>query len=280
MKKILPTILLILIFLIGLSLLLYPTLSNAWNRLHQSKAIIDYSAMVEELDDTDYEEYLSLARQYNASLLGKADRYILSDDEQKEYMSLLNITGSGLMGYIEIPRINVEIAIFHTVDNDILQFAAGHFPGTSLPVGGIGSHSVISGHRGLPSARLFSDLNQLQVGDLFLINVLKETFTYEVDQILTVLPENIEALGIDPREDYFTLVTCTPYGVNTHRLLVRGHRIDNIEEVKKVYFTSEAIQIEPIIVAPVVSIPILILLMIVMLVDGHKRKKYPKVHKE
>ncbi|MBQ8974409.1 MAG: class C sortase [Oscillospiraceae bacterium] len=277
MKRKAITVLLIIIFLIGLSLLLYPTVSNRWNSARQTRAILDYSHAVEELSQENYEDLLNAAREYNMALASKSDRYDLSPNEQTQYMSLLNLDGTGAMGYVEIPKINVSMPIYHTTNTDVLQFAAGHIPGTSLPVGGEGTHCAVSGHRGLPSARLFTDLDKLQVGDVFTVNVLKNRLTYEVDRILIVEPENMEALEIEPGADLMTLVTCTPYGVNTHRLLVRGHRIDGTDENDAAYFASEAIQIEPVIVAPFVAIPFLALLLILMTAEGRKRSQSAKI---
>ena len=225
MKKRLSTILLILIFLIGLSLLLYPTVSDYWNSLHQSRAIAEYAEQVANLDDDLYEGLWADAQRYNETLLDKADRYDMTEEERAEYESLLNVSGNGIIGYIEIPMIQCSLPIYHGTEESVLQIAVGHIEGSSLPTGGAGTHCVLSGHRGLPSAKLFTDLDQLAEGDTFILRILDETLTYEVDQILTVLPEQTESLGITDGDDYVTLVTCTPYAVNTHRLLVRGHRV-------------------------------------------------------
>ena len=265
------TVILSFIFLTGLSLLLYPTVSNYWNAAHQSRAIYNYSHAVEELSEENYAELLTAARDYNASLLQKADRYELNEKEREEYRSLLNIEGNGVMGYIDIPRIDVTMPVYHTTDSDILQFAAGHIPGTSLPVGGTGTHCAISGHRGLPSAKLFTDLDKLQTGDLFYVNVLKERLAYEVDQVLIVEPDNMEPLEIDPGADQMTLITCTPYAINTHRLLVRGHRIEAEDPDGTVSFTSEAFQISPTLVASIISVPALGFLLILTVVSRKKR---------
>jgi sortase A len=272
MKKAWITPLLIIVFLVGLSLLLYPSLSDYWNSFHQSKAIVTYSNAVSEMSEVDYEEYLTAAKKYNADLLKKVDRYELSRQEKEEYMGILNVTGTGELGYIEIPRIDVSLPIYHTVDSDVLQFAAGHIPGTSLPVGGESTHCVISGHRGLPSAKLFSNLDLLGEGDRFVVYVLSEVLTYEVDQILTVEPDDIDSLAIIPDADYFTLVTCTPYAINTHRLLVRGHRVDILEAPEAIYFSAEAIQISPIMIAPLVAIPLILLLILFLLIDGRQKQ--------
>lgn len=273
MKKHLSTILLILVFLIGLSLLLYPTVSDYWNSLHQSRAIATYAEQVAEIDNDLYDRLWSDAEAYNQTLLDKPDRFLLSEEEQAEYESLLNISGNGILGYIEIPSIKCALPIYHGTDEAVLQIAVGHIEGTSLPVGGEDTHAVLSGHRGLPSAKLFTDLDQLVLGDTFLLRVLDETLTYEVDQILIVEPYELDALAIEAGKDYCTLVTCTPYGINTHRLLVRGHRIENQEIAQTIRVTADALQIEPIIVAPLVAVPMLLVLLVIVLFSGNKRKK-------
>lgn len=268
----LSTIILILIFLVGLSLLLYPTVSDYWNSLHQSRAIAEYSEEVANLDDDTYEKLWADAQSYNQTLLSKADRYKMTDEERAEYESLLNVSGNGIIGYIEIPSIDCSLPIYHGIDEAVLQIAVGHIEGTSLPVGGESTHCVLSGHRGLPSAKLFTDLNKLSEDDTFMIRVLDETLTYEVDQILIVEPDEIDALAIEEGKDYCTLVTCTPYGINTHRLLVRGHRIDNIDGAKNVRVTADALQIDPVIVAPLVAVPMLLILLISLLVTTRRTR--------
>lgn len=277
MKKVgFSTIILILVFLVGLSLLLYPTVSDYWNSLHQSRAIAEYAEQVANLNDELYAKLLSDAQEYNEALPEKVDRYSMSDAERAECSKLLDVSGSGVIGYIEIPLIGCSLPIYHGTSEAVLQIGVGHIEGTSLPVGGVGSHCVLSGHRGLPSARLFTDLDKLEIGDTFILRVLDETLTYEVDQILIVLPHEMEAIEIDPKEDYCTLVTCTPYGRNTHRLLVRGHRIDNQEEAKTVRVTADALQIEPVIVAPLVAVPMLLTLLVIMLINTHRKKRQQK----
>jgi len=273
MKKHLSTLILILVFLTGLSLLLYPTVSDYWNSLHQSRAIAEYAGQVAELDNGRYEQLWADARSYNVGLIQKADRYEMSDEEQEEYESLLDVSGSGIIGYIEIPLIGCSLPIYHGTDESVLQIAVGHIAGTSLPVGGAGTHSVLSGHRGLPSARLFTDLDQLNMGDNFILRILDETLTYEVDQILIVEPHEMDALEIVPGKDYCTLVTCTPYGINSHRLLVRGHRTENQEDALTVRVTADAMQIEPVIVAPLVAVPMLLVLLAVLLVSTGRKKR-------
>lgn len=267
------TLILILIFLVGLSMLLYPSVSDYWNSLHQSRAITEYAEQVANLDDDRYDELWQEAQDYNKTLLTKADRYELSDEEQAEYESLLNVSGNGIIGYIEIPDIKCSLPIYHGVDEAVLQIAVGHIEGTSLPVGGKSTHCVLSGHRGLPSARLFTDLDKLAEGDQFLLRVLDETLTYEVDQIRIVEPHEMDALEIEEGKDYCTLVTCTPYGINSHRLLVRGHRVENQAEARTVRVTADAMQIEPVIVAPLVAVPMLLLLLIALLLPKGRRKK-------
>ena len=272
MRKHFSVIILILVFLLGLSLLLYPTVSDYWNSLHQSRAIANYVENVAGLESDTYEQLWADAQRYNETLPSKADRYVMTDEEQEEYESLLNVSGNGMIGYIEIPSIDCSLPVYHGTDEAVLQIAAGHIAGTSLPVGGESTHCVLSGHRGLPSAKLFTNLDQLMAGDTFILRVLDETLTYEVDQILIVEPEDLSALSIVEGKDYCTLVTCTPYGVNTHRLLVRGHRVENAAGAAKV--TADAMQIEPIIVAPLVAAPMLLLLLIMLLVRTRRRNTH------
>lgn len=271
-KGTLSTAILILVFLIGLALLLYPSVSDYWNSLHSSRAITEYAEQVAEIDNDRYRSLWESARQYNMTLAQKENRYELSDEEQAEYESLLNVSKNGVIGYIDIPLIDCSLPIYHGTDEGVLQTAVGHIEGTSLPVGGTGTHSVLSGHRGLPSAKLFTNLDKLTVGDEFMLRILDETLTYEVDQILIVLPYEIGALEIEPDKDYCTLVTCTPYGINSHRLLVRGHRVETQKETPTVRVTADALQIEPIVVAPMVAAPMLLILLIVLLVTTRKRK--------
>ena len=275
-KKIsnLITVFLVLILLAGLSLLLYPTFSDWWNSYHQTKAIASYAADVANLSNEDYEKIWKAATEYNASLSERNSDYTLTEEQKKQYEQLLNVSGDGIMGYIEIPSINCSLPIYHGTQESVLQIAVGHIEWSSLPVGGASSHCVVSGHRGLPSAKLFTNLDVLSKGDTFMLRVLDEVLTYEVDQILIVEPQETGALQIEEGKDYCTLVTCTPYGINTHRLLVRGHRIDNIEEAKTIRVTADAIQIEPLLVAPVVATPILLLLIILLLLPKQPRKKH------
>lgn len=275
MKKHLSTIILIFVFLIGLSLLLYPSLSNYWNSFHASRAIATYAEQAANLEEDTCSELLAAAESYNDALLSRGNTFSLSDAENETYQSLLNIGGTGIMGYIEIDSLDVSLPIYHGTDEAVLQIAVGHLDWSSLPVGGESTHCVLSGHRGLPSAKLFTNLDKLTEGDTFVLRVLDEVLTYEVDQILIVEPHEIDALRIVPGEDLCTLVTCTPYGVNTHRLLVRGHRVENNPEALTVHVTADALQIEPIIVAPLIAAPILLVLLIALLLPrrGKNRRK-------
>ena len=271
-KKRASTIILFLLLLIGLSLLLYPSVANYWNSRTQSKAIANYIEQVSNIDDETYELLWQEARDYNAALLDRSNQYLLSPEQRNAYEKILDVSGLGIMGYIEIPSINVSLPVYHGTSDAVLQVAIGHLDWTSLPAGGESTHCVLSGHRGLPSARLFTDLDQLREGDYFMLNVLDETLTYEVDQILTVLPEETDDLLIREGEDLVTLVTCTPYGVNSHRLLIRGHRVENLKEAVTVRVTADAAVIDKLIVAPFVLMPILLSLLVVLLITTRKKK--------
>lgn len=271
-KKNRSTIVLVLIFIVGLSLLLYPSLSDYWNSFHQSRAIATYAEAVADLDDVDYEKMWQEAEEYNEQLKNKTNRWTMTEEEEEEYNRILDVGGTGIMGYIEIPEIKVSLPIYHGTDEGVLQIAVGHIPGSSLPIGGIGTHSVVSGHRGLPSAKLFTNLDELKEGDIFMIRVLDETLTYEVDQIRIVEPDDLTSLEIDPEQDLCTLVTCTPYGVNTHRLLVRGHRIENLND-DSIRVTADAMQVDEMLVATAVAVPVLVILFVWIMVHDRKRKK-------
>lgn len=276
MKKNIPTIILISLFLIGLSLLLYPTISDYWNSYHQSEAVVHYANEVNDLNEEEYTKMLQGAHTYNENLLNRDWFQNLNEDEKKVYEKTLDITGTGIMGYIEIPSIHVSLPIYHGTDEASLQVALGHLEWSSLPVGGPSTHTVISGHRGLPSAKLLTDLDQLREGDIFTLNVLNETLTYEVDQILIVEPTEVDSLNIEEGKDLCTLVTCTPYGINTHRLLVRGHRIENLKDGDTSRIVADAIQIEPLVVAPIIACVILFILFIFMMKRGGKGGKGEK----
>lgn len=270
LKKHMVTILLFLILFAGLSLVLYPTVSDWWNSFHQSRAIASYVEAVENMNEQEYQNIFEKAQEYNERISQNGIHWVLSESEAEEYYSLLDISGTGIMGYITIPAIGVKLPIYHGTDESVLQIAAGHLEGTSLPVGGENTHSAISGHRGLPSARLFTDLDQLREGDVFTVTVLNEVLTYQVDQIRIVEPYELEELMITEGEDYVTLVTCTPYGVNTHRLLVRGTRIETIEEAAVV---QDARQMRRIYVAAVIAGVLLALVLLISFISGIFRRR-------
>ena len=214
------------VLLVGIVLILYPTISNKWNEMHQSKAIAGYTQAVEALGAADYTAMLDAAKAYNESLMGNPDRFSPTEEESEYYHTLLDVQGNGIMGYVEIPSIKVKLPIYHGTDEAILQVGAGHLEGASLPIGGPDTHVAISGHRGLTSATLFSNLNKLAIGDEFYLHVLNKSMRYQVREINTVLPDEMELLGIDEGKDLCTLITCPPYGVNSHRLLVQGERME------------------------------------------------------
>ena len=268
MKKHLSTIILILVLFIGLSLLLYPTLSDYWNSVRQSKAIAGYVETIANMDQEKYDQMLDKAKDYNKKLSSSPAHWRLSAEEKKEYNDVLDVSGTGIMGHIEIPKINCSLPIYHGTAENVLQIAIGHISGPSLPIGGDSTHTVLSGHRGLPSAKLFTNLDMLEIGDIFMIRVMDEVLTYEVDNILITEPDDFSSLGIETKKDLCTLITCTPYGVNTHRLLVSGHRVENVEQSSSIRVTADAMQIEPLLVAPVVGVPMLIILFSIMIVAG------------
>lgn len=280
MQKRFSFIVLQIVFFIGLSLLLYPPVSNCWNSFHQTRAIAQYSGEVASLKPADYKALWSDAQAYNASLLGRSNQFLLSEAQKEEYSRLLNLSGLGIMGYIDIPAINCRLPIYHGTEESVLQIAVGHLEWSSLPVGGESTHCVLSGHRGLPSARLFTDLDQLKEGDIFILRVLDEELRYCVDQILTVVPQETEALRIAPGEDYCTLVTCTPYGINTHRLLVRGHRVSGTGQTEALPISADAEKIRPLMAAAMAATPILLLSIISLLAGKLKRKRRGDQHEE
>lgn len=264
MKKHLSTIILLLILVVGLGLLAYPSFSNWWNNNMATRMIASYTKSVTEIDDSEFEALLTAAREYNEELKNRGSYFLDLDEEEKEvYNSVLDVTGTGIMGYIEIPSIKCTLPIYHSTDDAVLQIAIGHLDFSHLPVGGEGTHTALSGHRGLPSARLFTDIDRLVIGDQFYLNMLGETLTYEVDQINIVLPDEMDSLRPVEGQDLCTLITCTPYGINSHRLLVRGHRVDTTAQ-GYVRVTADAIQIRPVQVAPFVAAPILLILLILL----------------
>lgn len=267
------TIALVAIFFVGLCVLLYPTISDFWNEKRQSQAIMNYDDMIIDFTPEDFEEHFAKAEEYNRKLNRISFPFVGYSELDDEYYSTLNVNGSGMMGYITIEKIKVQLPIYHGTSDKVLNSAVGHMEGSSLPVGGVNTHSVLSAHRGLPSAKLFTNLDKVEVGDIFTITILNQTITYQVDQVLIVLPNQIDDLYVEKGQDYCTLVTCTPYGINTHRMLVRGTRIENIEEEKKINVITEAYQIDPFIVTPAVAAPILGALLIFLMIKSSKEKK-------
>jgi len=266
------TVIMIFLFFVGLSLLLYPTISNFYNQKVGSKAIVDYEAMLKNKDDNEYDEMFEDAKNYNKKL-SKLSNPFITYKTIKGYDKLLNLDNNGMIGYISIKKIKVELPIYHGTKEEVLGKAVGHLEGSSLPIGGIGTHSVLSAHRGLPSSTLFTNLDKLEIGDTFEIKVLNKKLTYQVDKIQIVKPSDIKSLKIEKDKDYVTLVTCTPYGINTHRLLVRGVRIENAKE--EVFITTEAFKINKFIVTLLIAIPIIFILLIVVMfkdVDVNKKK--------
>lgn len=269
-KVSISTVVMTIVLVIGLAIMAYPTFSDWWNSFHQSQAIAAYSVAVDETDPKKLEAMLQAAREYNARLATNGGRFTMTDAQRDEYNSLLNLTGNGMMGYISIPSIGVNLPIYHGVDETHLQVAVGHIEGSSLPVGGETTHSVVSAHRGLPSAKLFTDLDKLSEGDIFIFTVLNQTITYQVDQIRIVEPSDMSDLAITQDADYATLITCTPYGINTHRLLVRGHRVENLEDSAAV--AAGAVQIPAYIAVPAVAIPLLFVYLLFALLSRRFRR--------
>lgn len=268
-KKHVP-LLFVFIFFAGLSVMLYPTFSNWWNLRHQTRAVASYKEAVAELDTGETERLWEEAHEYNRKL---AELYAPFTDFEKVggYEDILNISGTGVMGYISIPSIRVELPIYHGTSEGVLQIAAGHIQGTSLPVGGANTHAVISGHRGLPSAKLFTDLDQIVEGDTFTVNVLDDVLTYEVEKILIILPDESDKLAIIPTQDYVTLMTCTPYGVNSHRLLIRAHRIDTVYE-KKVKVSADALQVDRMTVIPIIFVILVAVMLAAQAITGRNKR--------
>lgn len=255
-----PEVLLSCALLVGIGMMLYPSVSDWWNSMHQSRAIATYQQAVSDNSADANQRMWDEAVAYNQSLPRDGGRFTLTDEERARYERTLDVTGTGIMGYVEIPKISVSLPVYHGTDDTVLQIAVGHIPGSSLPVGGEGTHCVVSGHRGLPSARLFTDIDQLREGDVFMLHVLGKTLTYQVDQIRVVLPDELDDLAIDDGLDLCTLVTCTPYGVNTHRLLVRGHRVPN--QVAAIA-DGDAVQVSPALVALALTALVLVAALVV-----------------
>ena len=278
---------LVLILIIGIGIAAYPAFSEYWNSLHQTRAIMGYAERVAEMSNEEYEQVWNAALDYNERLLDKPNRWAIDSDCLEDYETQLNVDATGNMGYISIPKIDVNLPMYHGTSDMVLQTSIGHITGTSLPAGSahtdpedwlkpdFASHCVLSGHRGLPSARLFSDLDAMEVGDLFYLTILDQTLTYQVDRITVIEPEDMTELEIVPGKDLCTLMTCTPYGINTHRLLVRGSRVENEKNYLEVRVTADAIRIEPVYVAPFIAIPVLVLmaLWVVLMTSGKRKRK-------
>lgn len=267
------TIILIIILLVGLSVMLYPIISNWWNERVQSQVISNYNQTVAHMDSDETERLLAEAHDYNEQLAGIYAPFI-NYEQISGYEDILNVSGTGIMGYITIPVIHAEFPIYHGTSEEVLNVAAGHLQGSSIPVGGKNTHAVISAHRGLPSAKLFTDLDKMVVGDTFTITILDEVLTYEVEEILRVKPEEVDKLAIIPNEDYVTLMTCTPYGVNTHRLLLRSHRIETVndESAVKIKVNPDATQVDPMLVVPIIFTVFVIILIFFWIFGSKKRK--------
>ena len=270
-RKNLLTVLMVAGMIVGLGLLLYPSIANYWNSFHQTRAIAGYSDVVSNMSKEDYSKILKAAREYNKQLGRNGMHWVMSDAEKAEYKKQLSVPGTDVMAYISIPKFHVRAPIYHGTEESILQVAIGHIESSSLPVGGKSSHCLVSGHRGLPSARLFTDIVKMREGDTWTITVLNETLTYQCDQIRIVLPDDLSNLQIEKGKDLCTLITCTPYGVNTHRLLVRGHRIPNADGYADL--TADGIQIEPIYIAPFLAGPALLILLIILLVSTRRARR-------
>lgn len=277
MKKSKAGIILVLMLFAGVCGLLYPSVSQYWNSKTQTRAIDNYQDILNSLKEEDYDAFFQEAHTYNAQL-NELSAPLLEYRQLDGYNNILNINGNGIMGYVSIPKLGVEIPIYHGISSEVLNVACGHLEGTSLPVGGESTHCILSAHRGLPHARLFTDLDKMELGDTFQITVLNQMLTYQVDQIKVVRPDEINDIQIIAGEDLCTLLTCTPYGINSHRLLVRGTRIENA--APKLYVTSNAYRIDSLVATPVVAAPILLMLLIVLMVKYRDTGSKPLISKE
>lgn len=264
------TMILLISFFIGLSVLLYPAVSSYWNSKTQSEAIVDYEAMLASYKPEDYSELFAAADAYNQEL-AKLELPFVHHGQIPGYWETLDISGTGMMGYVTIKKINQELPVFHGTSDSVLSIAAGHYQGSSLPVGGESTHSVVSAHRGLPTAVLFTHLDRMEIGDTFYFTILDRTITYEVDQIRIVEPQDTSLVEIEEGKDYCTLLTCTPYGINTQRLLVRGHQIDASQK-RNIYIANEAYRVDSLIVMPIVALPIITVLMIYVMFAPVKKE--------
>ena len=270
MKNRKTTIILLIIFFIGLSVLLYPSISSYWNSKTQSEAIVDYESMLAQYKPEDFTALFEQANSYNQALAQLNDPF-MEYGQVEGYNTTLDISGTGMFGYITVPKISQELPVYHGTSDGVLSVAVGHLQGSSLPVGGENTHSVLSAHRGLPSATLFTHLDRMEVGDTFYLTILDRTITYEVDQIRIVDPDNTSLLQIQEGQDYCTLLTCTPYGINTQRLLVRGHQVDE-SQTRNLYVANEAYRIDPLIVMPMVALPIIFVLLIYVMFAPVKKE--------
>ena len=279
MKKQIPLIIITFVFLIGLGILFYPAVSEYINRKSQTKAMNDYTQIVSGLDKNDYEDILERAHQMNEDMAEGKNRYDSKEEWDKAYQAALRVGTSDVMGYVEIPKINVKLPIYHTTGSSVLQSGIGHLQGTSLPIGGKSTHTVLSGHRGLPSAKLLSDLEEMESGDIFTIHVLDRLLTYQVDQIEVVTSEDVDSLKIVRGQDYVTLITCTPYGINTHRLLVRGHRIENLPENRgvSVVVPNYEMRIDMYLIVSVSAGLIMALVFVILLLYNRRYKQKNKL---
>ncbi len=273
----LSTIILVAIFLTGLCVLLYPTISDFWNEKRQSEAIMNYDDLIADMTPEDYSSFFEAADAYNEKIRNMDTPFLGHKNITDEYHSILDVNGNGMMGYITIERINVQLPIYHGTSAQVLNSAVGHVEGSTVPVGGENTHAVLSAHRGLPSAKLFTNLDKLEIGDIFTIKILDRTVTYQVEQVLIVLPHQVNDLYVEKGKDQCTLVTCTPYGVNTHRLLVRGTRIENIEPERVVTVITEAYRIDPLIVTPAAAVPMLVALLVFLLAKSRKEGKQKRI---
>ena len=279
MKKHKTAILLTIGFLVGICILLYPTISDFWNSKTQSRAIVDYETVLENLDAADYEAIFNEAHAYNKALY-ETPFPLMNHDQVPGYFDTLSITENDMIGYLKIDRIGVELPIYHGTSNEVLNKGVGHLEGSSLPVGGTNTHCILSAHRGLPSSKLFTDLDRVEIGDTFQITVLDQVLTYQVDFIKIIEPTDTTNLQIIEGGDYCTLFTCTPYGINTHRLLVRGIRIETIKEKPVIYVSNEAFRIEPMLVTPAVAAPMILVFLIHLLVKYRDPPQPPQKKEE
>ena len=281
-------LILVLILLVGAGIAGYPAFSEYWNSMHQSRAIMGYAERVAEMSNEEYEAVWDAALDYNRRLANNPNPFAMSDEDMDDYEKQLNVDGTGNMGFISIPKINVDLPVYHGTSDAVLQTSIGHIDGTSLPAGSVhpnpdafdeveyASHSVLSGHRGLPSAKLFSELDAMEIGDVFYLTIMDQTLTYQVDDITVIVPEDSSKLVLFPGKDYCTLMTCTPYGINTHRLLVRGVRVENDKELLDVRVTADALKIDPLYVVPFIAGPVLLIMVlwVAIFAGGHKKKRY------